>query len=101
DASGNRDYTIDANDNRTDFVYDAADELVRQVRPAQGALATSYDAAGNVATQVDGAGVPTAYAYDALNRPSGTSIYFGTVLSDTPVGYWRLSEPTGTTAADL
>ena len=33
-------------------------------------------------------------------RPAGGVTYYGEVISDAPIGYWRLGEPSGTTAAD-
>ncbi|MDJ0710061.1 MAG: RHS repeat-associated core domain-containing protein [Woeseiaceae bacterium] len=66
-----------------------------------------YDLAGNIDEISDSIDTTRSrtYEYDALNRLAsdlivGTSDYAGMILSDSPLGYWRLGESSGTTAID-
>jgi hypothetical protein len=51
--------------------------------------------AGTVYVQIGGAWVPEAGA-----TPPPSTAYADAVLADSPIGYWRLGESSGTTAAD-
>ena len=73
DLDGNVDYAIDAEGNRSDFVYDDADQAVRSERADGTELTTTYWPDGTVRTTTDGAQRATAYDYDAQGRLSSVT----------------------------
>ena len=109
-------YTFDAADNLTGMpsgtklAYDNANELCWTATttgtcasPPTGATTYSYGASGERTGMTPPTGNPTiGYAYDQAYRL--TSIqgagYRTAVLASNPLGYWRLGEASGTTAAD-
>jgi RHS repeat-associated protein len=83
DADGNLDYTIDGDNNRTDFTHDAAGGLTVTTRLDGTTLKTDYFADGSVQDQKDGLNNTTTYTYDALGReatsadPLGNTTAYG------------------------
>lgn len=72
DPNGNVDWALDGVGNRTDFVYDAADRLIRVERPDGSVVRSEYWPDGLVRRQIDGAEQVTTYEYDALDRVVAT-----------------------------
>ena len=64
DANGNRDYSIDADGNKTTYAYDPANELLSTARADSTTTSQSYWADGTVKQQIDGRSEATSYAYD-------------------------------------
>ncbi len=62
-------------------------------------LAGTYDVTLTVRNYT-GTDTRTRTGYIDVDAPPQTGSYLDTVLSDSPVGYWRLGESSGTTAAD-
>ena len=63
-------------------------------------LAGTYDVTLTVRNYT-GTDTRTRTGYIEVTAPPPTGTYLGAVQSDSPVGYWRLGESSGTTAADL
>lgn len=68
DADDNLDYAIDADGNRTNYLYDAANQLTTVQRADATTLKTDYWPDGSIKDTIDGANRMTAYAYDPLGR---------------------------------
>jgi RHS repeat-associated protein len=74
DNNGNQIYAVDANNHRTDFVYDALNRRIRTVHALVSGEATRkesrtvYDSLGRRVLEVDEAGVMTGFGYDVLGR---------------------------------
>ncbi|MCA1684161.1 MAG: hypothetical protein LC708_03430, partial [Actinobacteria bacterium] len=75
DANRNLDYTIDGDQNKTTYAYDAANERTTVGRP--GAPPTtvrdSYWDNGRLHQHFDGANAPTTYTYDSVGRLATTA----------------------------
>lgn len=105
DAAGNltKQVTNDGNTTST-FVVDAADRTTSSTEDPAGLARTtkvSYDPDDNVVSETDsdptGATSTTDTLYDALGNVTATTEHDGTTA---PVGRWKLSETSGTAAAD-
>ena len=72
DASGNITTVTDANNNRTDYVYDVFNRLYQVIQPGNIITTYSYDSQGNLRTVTDAEGHATTYTYDDLGRLVGT-----------------------------
>jgi RHS repeat-associated protein len=73
DARNNLRRVIDPNQLVTEYTYDGLNNQTRLDSPDTGATIYTYDTAGNRASQTDARGVVSSYAYDALNRLQGIS----------------------------
>ncbi len=109
-------YTFDSADNLTGMpsgtklAYDTANQLcwtatttAACASPPAGATTYSYGSAGERTTMTPPTGNPTInYAYDQAYRLTDVrgAGYRTAVLASNPVGYWRLGEASGTSAAD-
>ncbi len=109
-------YTYDSADNLTGtpagtkLAYDSANQLcwtatttAACASPPSGATTYTYEGRGNRSAMTPPTGNPTVnYTYDQANRLSELrgAEYRTAVLSSNPIGYWRLGEPSGTTASD-
>jgi RHS repeat-associated protein len=110
-------YTFDAADNLTGtpsgtkLDYDAANQLCWTATSTAACTASAPAGATSYSNSLDGertamtppTGNPTVfYGYDQENRLTAVrgAQYRTDVLSSNPVGYWRLGETAGTTAAD-
>ena len=68
DADGNRDYSIDADSNRTNYTLDAAGQLTVTTRPDTTTVKTNYWPDGTVEDQIDASNADTHYVYDPLGH---------------------------------
>ena len=109
-------YTFDSADNMTstpagtNLAYDDANRLCWTATssaacgsPPTGATTYSYGSNGERITMTPPTGNPTVnYDYDQAYRLTGLdgASYRNAVLASNPLGYWRLGETSGTTAAD-
>jgi RHS repeat-associated protein len=115
--SGASPYGFDAADNLTTNngtaqQYDNGNQLCWTINgssanacgtPPTGATTYTYNTAGERTAMTPPAGNPgIAYAYDQAHRLTAVNGagYRSAVLASNPVGYWRLGETSGTTAAD-
>lgn len=57
----------------TTYVYNGHLELISQNSPDTGITTFTYDSASNIKTKLDARGVQAAYAYDELNRVTGST----------------------------
>ena len=109
DDNGNLISTTDPSGDTIWYQYDA---LNRQVGVTdalgycsgdpQHTTTTTYDPLGNIVSITDPLGQTTNYEYDNLGRQIGLGQYDPTGLVDVAdlVGYWKLDDGEGTTAAD-
>lgn len=99
DAVGNR-LTESRPAGTTNYTYNPADQLTGQ-SGLNGTSSFAYDARGNQTSAGE-----KSYTYDQGNRLTSAPVmgpvqsYAPTVTGGNPLGYWRLGEASGTTAAD-
>jgi RHS repeat-associated protein len=84
DTNGNKDYSLDGKNQKTQYFYDTDNRLTKTIDPSGVPTTTDYDANGNVADTVDGAGDKTLYKYDSANRLAGVVSARGNVAGATP-----------------
>jgi len=68
DADGNKTYSIDGNNRKTEYMYDAADLPIEVIRADNTKLTTTYSADLTVANTADGLNQMTRYGYDGQDR---------------------------------
>jgi RHS repeat-associated protein len=68
DGVGNKRFGYDNKENKTEYVYDALNRLVRMVFPEGNTVQYHYDKSGNKVKVIDGVYNETKSNYDALNR---------------------------------
>jgi RHS repeat-associated protein len=68
DAAGNRTAVIDANGNRTEFVFNNVGLLIKTVFPDSSFKERHYDARSRLIKETDEKGRSTTYGYDTLGR---------------------------------
>ena len=68
DLDGNRDYTIDGDNNKTTYTYDPAGQLTATTRADNTRTKTNYWPDGTVEDQVDANNADTHYSYDPLGH---------------------------------
>lgn len=79
DDAGNRTSRTDPNGATISYLYDAAERLTRISYPDGSQVDHDYDGVGNLirVTSTRGLGDRTEKTYDALNRPTATTVDFG------------------------
>jgi RHS repeat-associated protein len=93
DARDNLRSVTDPDNLTTNYTYDGLNNLTQLVSPDTGTWNYTYDAAGNRKTQTDARGVVTTYTYDALNRL--TNIAYPTSSLNVTFNYDQASSITG------
>ena len=84
DADLNQDYFIDGDTNRTNYVYDLANQQTQVQRPDSTNLTTDYNPDGTVLDQKDGKNnAILTYGYDALGRVTSLTDALNNVTSYT------------------
>lgn len=93
DSNGRLQSTTEVNGWSSQHQYNLDDRVEQITGPFGHALTFTYNASGHLATMMNGAGEVTSYSYDFGDSPGST--YEERVLTDNPVGYWRLDEDAG------
>jgi RHS repeat-associated protein len=78
DVAGNKTATVDPLGRRTEYVYNARNELIETIYPDATHVDNKYDAVGELTATIDEAGRKTEYQYDALGRQVKTIYADGT-----------------------
>ena len=73
DPDGNRDYSIDADNNKTGYTYDPAGQLTITTRADNTTTKTNYWPDGTVEDQIDANIADTHYTYDPLGHLASTT----------------------------
>ena len=72
DAANNVTADIDANSNRTEYVYTRRNQKEKATFADTATRSYIYDGNGNLKTETDEEGIATSYGYDKENRPTAT-----------------------------
>jgi RHS repeat-associated protein len=85
DALDNLTAVVDPKGLTTGYAYNGLGDLLKLTSPDTGMTTYTYDSAGNRASQTDARGVTTTYGYDALNRL--TSVVYPTTSMNVTYTY--------------
>ena len=86
-ADGNRDWSTDAEGNKTLYSYDAENRLIQVTDPGGGISTVQYDGDGNIKAASDADGDETTMKYDADDRLSSVTSPLGNVAGATAAAY--------------